>query len=126
MFKINNLIKIYSLLIVFLFSSCEYVQVYNYEVENKTNFELLIELDVYQGDTTLVVGPNETMIIYENSHFPEGKNPRFHDVSEDLFQMEVTLTDSVPIVSSRDYIINSSWQYCDGKYTATVRNSEFN
>lgn len=118
-------IKIIAVLIaIFSLSSCDYLYDYTYQVKNETDSQLSIELKSHMIDSVYMIGANETKILFITDHGVEGsKGPYFKDVSFDLKRFVVTKDDT--LVSSKNYLVNSSWNYDNGLYSTTVNNEEF-
>ena len=112
------------LLAILTFISCDYVYDYTYEVTNKADSAIQIELNTLRIDSTYVIGVNETKILFITEHGLEGsKGPYFDDVSADLDKFIVTKNDT--LISSKNYLDNSSWTFYEGIYSTTINNDEF-
>ena len=121
--KINKLGFILIISMWFL-ASCDYAYDYTYEVTNDTDSEIKIKVKTFRIDSTYSVSANETQILFVDDHGLEGsKGPYFEDVAEELDKFIVTKNDT--LISTKDYLDNSSWDYNDGLYHATVDDNEF-
>jgi len=107
------------MLSVGLLASCDYAYDYTYEVTNDTDSEVKIKVQTFRIDSTYSISANETQILFVTDHGLEGsKGPYFEDVAEEINVFVVTKNDT--LVSTKDYLDNSSWDYDDGLYHATI------
>jgi hypothetical protein len=121
--KINKLGFILILSVLSL-TSCDYAYDYTYEVTNDTDSEVKIKVQTFRIDSTYSISANETQILFVTDHGLEGsKGPYFEDVAEELDEFIVTKNDT--LISTKDYLDNSSWNYDDGLYHTTIENNEF-
>lgn len=112
------------ILTIFSLSACEYAYDYTYQVKNETDSELKIELKTFRIDSIYTIAVNETKVLFITDHGIEGsKGPYFDDVSVDLDKFIVTKNDT--LVSSKNYLDNSSWNFENGLYSTTINNDEF-
>ncbi len=110
--------------ILILFSSCDYVYDYTYQLTNSTDSEIKIKLATYSIDSIYSISAHETKILFVTDHGVEGsKGPYFDDVSFDLKEFLVIQTDTV--TSTIDYLVNSSWDFNEGLYETTITEEEF-
>ncbi len=121
--KINKLRLILIICICSLIS-CDYIYDYTYKVTNDTNSEVKIKVKTFRIDSTYSISANETQILFVTDHGLESsKGPHFEDVANELDKFTVTKNDT--LISTKDYLDNSSWNYDDGLYYATIEDSEF-
>ncbi len=112
------------IVIIFLLSSCDAVYYYTYQVTNKTNSEIEIELKTFHIDTIYTIGKNVTKILFETDHGVESiKGPYYRDVSYDLKIINIIKNDT--IISSKNYLDSASWSFNDGIYSAIIEPNEF-
>lgn len=105
-------------------NSCDYSYHYSYQVKNDTDSELKIELKTFQIDSTYTIAMNESKVLLITDHGIEGpKGPYFEDVSFDLDKFIVTKDDT--LISSKNYLDNSSWNFDNGLYSSTINDDEF-
>lgn len=112
-------------LLLLLFSSCDYAYDYTFKVKNATDTSVVIRLETFSQDTTYIIGSGNTETLFIDDHGAEGRGgPYFHDVSDFITSMTVS-KDSAD--SKRDYRSNAAWQFTkeDGTYFTTVTNEEF-
>ncbi len=120
----NKIGLLFSLLTVLLLISCEYSYDYTYQVTNETESEIKIELETFRIDSIYSINANETQILFVTDHGTEGsKGPYFDNVTVDLDKLIVIKNDT--LISSKNYLDNSSWNYNDGIYSTTITNDEF-
>lgn len=121
--KLNKLTLII-ILPVLLLVSCDYSYEYTYQVTNNTDSKVKIKVKTYQFDSIYSIAADETQILFITDHGIEGsKGPYFENVSHDLDEFIVAKNDT--LISSKDYLDNSSWKYDDGLYQATIEENEF-
>ena len=112
------------IVIIFLLSSCDAVYNYTYQVTNKTNSEIEIELKTFQIDTIYTIEKNVTKILFVTDHGVERpKCPYYRDVSYDLKKFNVMKNDT--IISSKNYLDSASWSFNNGIYNAIIEPDEF-
>lgn len=121
-----SLKKLLPVLLLLLFTSCDYYYDYNFKVKNATDTSLVVKLETFRLDTTYIIVSGNTETIFVDNHGPEGRGvPFFHDVSDFITSMNVSkdITDS-----KRDYRSNGAWQFTkdNGTYFTTITNEEFN
>ncbi|MDD2306749.1 MAG: hypothetical protein PHP53_18760 [Prolixibacteraceae bacterium] len=120
----NNLKLIFLFLIIMALASCEYAYDYTYQVTNNNESEVKIELKTFRIDSVFTIEANETKILFITDHGVEGsKGPYFDNVTIDLDKFIVTKNDT--LVSSKNYLDNSSWNFDNGLYSTTINNDEF-
>lgn len=121
--KVNKLGFILILSVWFL-ASCDYAYDYTYKVTNDTDSEVKIKVQTFRIDSTYSISANESQILFVTDHGLEGsKGPYFEDVAEELDEFIVIKNDT--IISTKDYLDNSSWNYDDGLYHAMIEDKEF-
>ena len=120
----NNFRLIVLFVISMSLSSCDSLYDYTYQVKNETDSEVKIELKTFHIDSIYTIGVNETKVLFITDHGVEGsKGPYFDNVSVDLKKIIVTKNDTV--VSSKNYLDNSSWFFDNGLYYNIINNDEF-
>jgi len=121
--KLNKL-GLFLIFSVLSLTSCDYAYDYTYKVTNDTDSEVKIKVQTFQIDSTYSISANVTQILFVTDHGLEGsKGPYFEDVAEEINEFVVTKNDT--LVSTKDYLENSSWDYDDGLYHTTIEDIEF-
>lgn len=115
---------IWTLILVFILTSCEYSYDYSYVVTNKTDAEIKVHVKTFRIDSVFVILMDSSKLLFIDDHGIEGsKGPYFDDVINDLDKFEVTKNDTLK--SKRDYLKNDMWTFEKGRYSTIVTNNEF-
>jgi hypothetical protein len=105
-------------------TSCDHEYDYTYEVRNESDSAIKVELITDWVDSTYLIGATQSKILFIIGHGFEGPNgPYFADVTEDLDSIVVVKDDT--LISNKNYLENSAWEYKNGLYQAIVSNDEF-
>lgn len=109
---------------VVVLSSCDHEYGYTYKVLNNADSEVKFDLVTDWVDSTYLIEAGATSTLFITSHGFEGPDgPYFADVAGDLSSGTVTKYDT--IISNKDYLKNSSWEFNEGVYKAVLTDKEF-
>lgn len=108
-----------------LLQSCDYFYDYTYQISNRSDQTVTIQLTASRFDSSYVLQPNETRTLFITHHGIEGsKGPYYSDVSSDITNLIIKQGDTTS--SKRDYTLNASWNYEEGLYHTVIHPHEFN
>lgn len=93
-----------------LFSGCEYVYTYRYEVTNRLPEPIEIRLTESGRDTTFFLATDSTSIVFEGEDGIESRNGPYRREDEDIhFSLSVRRADGT--VAKTNFGAAASWQF---------------
>ncbi len=119
-------LKLLTIFILFCFTSCDYYYGREYVVYNFSDFNIEVDLFVNEVpivDTIYTIETNEFLTIHRTPLGNGRSAGDFTDVDNDLTEITIRVNDS--LISSKNYLENSSWDFFDSTFTAEITNAEF-